>query len=1162
MRRIAAVVLLLAATSLASAQTVPSSTEEGTRALDELTERCIAAGGLKRDKHPRTGAPVLSPGDGARLKEAVAADRAGLTPALRDEILSRLGDLNRLQNPALVALLRAVGEAMEDDRALAFAALASGKKATSRDDLAEAMRCYGQARDRFATLKDRAWEAYSRHTLAALHWGAGDLKQARDQFLELIPITVQIHGERDVNVGLCRGYLGSVYNDLHDPRAALEQFRVALSIFREAPGRDDLIATCLDNMGTAYFSLHDLRRAMECAREGLGIRERIHPQGDATIANSHNTIGAIFTAGGEYRDALRHLLLSLEIHTKHSPREGPQVFATHNSLGYVYHEMGDTDRALEHYKAALKIVRALNPERHPDVAVTYNNLAGVFTDQGDHDRALDYRKKALAIRRAIFGERSLAVADFLNNIGSQYLDLGRFDEASEAHAQALSIRRERLGEQSPQVAQSHNNLGSVYQERGDYDRALEEFERALDIWKKVRAPQHLDIAVAHNNIGGVHEMRREYPEAIRKFEEALAIRRVTYGERGPLIAQSRHNIGSNLDRLGRRDEALASYDLALAALGRRDALPAADEMTAEDLQALPLTVKALRDRARALEKGLGERPGPEPLRRCLRAYQLASDVLDRLRDRVIESRASKVRAAERAFGLTAPQVGIARRLAEAEGTPGARLIAFAAAERGGARVFLESLGRARAPIVGGIPEGLRAEEENLRARARELDARIGRGLAVPARDRDTEEIRRLLAERARNDKDLLQLTRRMEREYPQYAAMKYPQPCTIDQARACLAADEVALVYVPGAESSYLLVVSHGTGAATAGLTVHELPSVEQITRLVSGLTRSRVLADGDRARELGAEAFRTLLGPAAKQIEGKALLIVPGGTLGHLPFELLVEPGADGATHWLVQGHRIRYAPSLTALHFARLWEGTRARPERPLWALGDPIFQGSDPRLTSKADLGPGSREVLARYRGAGSGTSFERLGASGGEVRQLAELLAAEPQDLLVGRDATEAAVKTASAAGQLARYRYLHFATHGLLGLADGLPPSLVLSLVGDQRGEDGFLTLGEVTGLRLNADLVVLSACQSGQGRLHNAEGVSSLARAFLYAGSRGVLCSLWQVADQETSNLMVDVYGGLKAGKSAADALRDAQIRMIAAGQPPLHWAPFILIGN
>ena len=120
---------------------------------------------------------------------------------------------------------------------------------------------------------------------------------------------------------------------------------------------------------------------------------------------------------------------------------------------------------------------------------------------------------------------------------------------------------------------------------------------------------------------------------------------------------------------------------------------------------------------------------------------------------------------------------------------------------------------------------------------------------------------------------------------------------------------------------------------------------------------------------------------------------------------------------------------------------------------------------------------------------------------------------------------------------------------------------MVSLVGNDK-EDGFLQLDEVTGLKLNADLVVLSACRSGQGQMHRGEGVSSLARAFLYAGSRGVLCSLWSVADEETATLMTKLYGQLQAGKSAADALRTAQLDMIRAGKAPFYWAPFILIGE
>ena len=202
------------------------------------------------------------------------------------------------------------------------------------------------------------------------------------------------------------------------------------------------------------------------------------------------------------------------------------------------------------------------------------------------------------------------------------------------------------------------------------------------------------------------------------------------------------------------------------------------------------------------------------------------------------------------------------------------------------------------------------------------------------------------------------------------------------------------------------------------------------------------------------------------------------------------------------------------------------------------------------------------MAKYHGGIPGAAFPRLLSSGVEVERLAKLMEAAPGDVLVGPMATEADVKALSASGALARYRYVHFATHGILGRADGTPPSLVLALVGDQRGEDGFLRLDEVTGLKLNADLVVLSACQTGQGKLDNAEGVSGLARAFLYARSRAVLCSLWRVDDEATAELMADIYAGLKAGRSAPEALRSAQLTRIADGQPPRSWAPFILIGQ
>jgi CHAT domain-containing protein len=386
---------------------------------------------------------------------------------------------------------------------------------------------------------------------------------------------------------------------------------------------------------------------------------------------------------------------------------------------------------------------------------------------------------------------------------------------------------------------------------------------------------------------------------------------------------------------------------------------------------------------------------------------------------------------------------------------------------------------------------------------------------------------------------------------------------------------------------SYLVLVEGrpAPGDAAEGLAILTLPGGNAIDELVAALVEPSILDLTSRARTLGAEGFEMLLGPVRDRIRGKNLVIVPGGPLSLLPFELLVRrdnPGDEGV--YLVEEHRVRYAPSLTVLHLTRQWDEKRTAPDRSLWAMGDPVYEPEDERLTGRpappfATVSRDAiREVGQRERGEPDGLRFPRLVYSGDEVRAISRLLAAPAESILLGLDATEANVKKASADGVLARARYIHFATHGILGIDRGQQPALVLCPFGDGSSsgagagggggsvstgvEDGFLRLDEVTQLRLNADLVVLSACRSGRGQLQNGEGVRGLSRAFLYAGSRAVLCSLWQVSDHETSTLMTELYSNLKAGQPAHVALHSAQLRMIADGRPPLFWAPFVVVGQ
>ena len=541
----------------------------------------------------------------------------------------------------------------------------------------------------------------------------------------------------------------------------------------------------------------------------------------------------------------------------------------------------------------------------------------------------------------------------------------------------------------------------------------------------------------------------------------------------------------------------------------RRALATLEGLEAGDLRPLPLTVEVLHDWACLLELSLGATPAASQFRRCSRLYRLAGGVMERMRQEVLQAEVSKVSLGAKHFDLFSRHIGVLRRLFAVEGKAEDLEAAFTVAEQGIARVFLEQMGKSRAASMGRVSDELRRQETGLINRLRDLDARIANEQGRPRDRQDPQRLIRLFEDRRRVEDEQLQLVTRMEREYPQYAALRYPRPCSLAEARACLGPNEVALLYVLGDEASYLIVVAKDDDPRTAGLAIHELGPAGAIAKTVDALVHPSALIslrglvpipwEGEvDAREREAEAYRMLLAPAAEAIRGRDLVVVPGGPLGYLPFELLIEPRGTKADvaggRYLVEGHRIRYAPSLTVLSLVRQWERTRARPDRPLGAVGDPVYEPSDERVRGQAMLARSSQgsqeEYRSRMRGAGDRMTFERLGGFDAELQAIGQIMAAAPRDFWTGLRASEALIKGASEGGLLAQYRYVHFATHGILGFDVGRQPSLVLSQVdsvgNDGREElggknDGFLQMDEVTHLHLNADLVVLTPARPAWG---------------------------------------------------------------------------------
>jgi CHAT domain-containing protein len=730
-----------------------------------------------------------------------------------------------------------------------------------------------------------------------------------------------------------------------------------------------------------------------------------------------------------------------------------------------------------------------------------------------------------------------------------------------------------LGERHPEYAASLQTLAHLYQRQREYGKAEPLYRQALDITKQVLGPRHPDYAQCLHNLAFLYYAQREYAQAEPLFRQALEIRQQVLGERHPDYALSLNNLALLYHAQGAYAQAEPLYRQSIGALRQRPEGPPLEfgQLTAADLRPLPETVRWLANYCVLLEQGLGPRPTTMQLRAADHAFALALALRERLRQEVLHQDASKLQHGTKALDLIPHRIGLCQRLFDQESRVADLESALATAEQGTARVFLEQLGKARALSVGRVPTALRQQEASLRQKFRALEARIAQEQDQPPAKRDPARVGQLLDEQKQVEEQLSALIRRMEQQYPQYAALKYPRPCALAEARACLAPTEVALLFVPGDQRSYLILVEAQPAPddKAHGLAIYALPGHDDLADGVSRLTDRDTFEAQTKARPVAAQVYELLLAPVKERIRDKDLVIVPGDPLSYVPFEALVEDG-----RYLIERHRIRYAPSLTALHLGRLWEKTRAQPQRPLWAMADPVYDQADPRVEGNKDLDQATQDALAKYlarsdRGPAPGKAYARLRFTGQEVGAIRDGLGAADTDVLTGLQASEAAVKAASAKGLLARARYVHFATHGILGLDTGQPPALVLSLVGndgarDEDGgiNDGFLRLDEVTRLQLNADLVVLSACETGRGRLYAGEGVTGLARAFLYAGSRGVVCSLWSVDDRETATFMAELYGGLKDGQSAADALRAAKLAMIRERKPPVYWAPFILIGE
>ena len=866
------------------------------------------------------------------------------------------------------------------------------------------------------------------------------------------------------------------------------------------------------------------------------------------VTRDLNGLGLVARDRGNLQAAQDYLSRALSIEER-LPSDSLDVAASLNDLGSVADERGDLQAAQDYLSRALSIEERLAPDSL-DVAASLNNLGSVADERGDLQVAQDYLSRALSIKQRLVPD-SLDVAKSLNNLGSVADERGDLQAAQNYFSRALSIK-ERLAPDSLALAYSLTSLGQVASERGDQQAAQDYHSRALSIREHL-APDSLDVANSLNNLGVVAYYRGDQQAAQDYYSRALSIR-----ER---LAPDSLDIAESLTNLGKinRGNPQAARDLLSHALSIQERLAPNSLQAANILTGLgdaALQDKHFQDAKLSFSRAIG----------------------------IVESQRSQIATAEdRALLLalhTEPYIGLVRTYLALNDPPSA----FLTSERAHARSLLELLTEARADIRQGVEPSLLERERSLQ---QSLNAKAAYQTRLLSGKHTAEQAAAAAKEIDALTVEYHDIEAKIRATSPHYATLTQPRPLSLEEVqKQVLDKDTLLLEYALGEQASYVFAVSQ------ASIRSYSLPKrgeIESLGRQVyetltarnrhkAGETaaqrESRIAQAGANYPKLGAELSQMVLAPAAADFGHKRLLIVGDGILLQIPFAALRDPAANQSQP-LIIAHEIVSLPSASVVAEQGRELAERKAAPKQVAVFADPVFEPNDERVKARANLAGSKvnispaesapRDFERAIGEAGLSTdrsSISRLLFSRREADAIFALTRSSAGLEAVGFDAN----KEAATSSELGNYRIVHFATHGLLNGDHPELSSIVLSLI-DRQGHyvDGFLRLNEIYNLHLPAELVVLSACQTGLGRQIKGEGLIGLVRGFMYAGAPRVVAGLWKVDDAATADLMARFYKKmLKGNETVPAALQHAQIEMSHEKRwsSPYFWAGFEMQGE
>ncbi len=942
---------------------------------------------------------------------------------------------------------------------------------------------------------------------------------------------------------------------------------------------------------------------------------------DSTEAKIYNTLSFVFVITGRADSAIVYANKALDI-LQHLDEDHNELIKSYNYLGRSYYMLAQFDRAIENLENGLKIVKRKYGEDHFEATTFYGNLSLNYNSKGEPKKAIHVLQKNLDILLDLYEKNHINVAKTYNNFGAVYYNLGDFDKVLDYSFKALKIKQQLLGDDHPTIATSYINVGSMYMEKGDYGKSRTYAEKAISIIRERLSETHPYLTYAHRVIGGSYKQLKSYQKAIEQFEEGIRIIQINHGKNHYRAGGAYHQLGdlyrimenyeeatknamkslnifSNLRDTDTKEVA-ASYELlgiismdkgeydktiqycnkALSIYGNqsikgpdragpymniaiayshKNEFPKADHYFNECGNVLqydfkqPILFDQVADRTVLRELLNQKRKNYKRLyeksldKKYLDSIQLNDQHAIALED-YFQSELSEQEA--RSFHISDVfwrYEGAIKNLLRNK-SPDNVNMAFEVAEKSKSRLLTENFRSIEVQKLTGISQDLLEEEREINIDLAFYDKKIYQEQYEKEIPNDSL-IKVFNTQLFKINQQKEQLVQTFKEKYPSYHRLKYNyNVVNIHEIRTILQNDQALIEYFVGDSSIFIFVITRDDYHVKT--IEKDFPLEEWVKVLRENIYSFWMLAgqsdeiyqnQKSTYTKVAYQLNEKLIAPIQNLLPEK-LIVVPDGVLNFIPFEALLtelpEDALDFKSYaYLLKQHQISYNYSAT-LH-RELSNRNNTIDQSSLLAFA-PSFEAEDTAYNTLAELRSG----------------FGRLKYNAEEAQAVHSLLGG---DLFVGNKATEDQFL------QLAnQYQVIHLSTHGKSNDQMGDYSFVCFSEIPDSISDNERLYVRELYNMQLNADMVVLSACETGLGEMKRGEGIIGLAHGFTFAGAASTVTSLWSVNDIQTTNLMTRFYKNIKAGMTKDAALRQAKLNYLEEENhaDPYFWSGFIAAGN